>query len=65
VGTWLVGIPILIIALVAFTLYMKGKHAKGERLPAETPDETRPPVNREKTWDPKERYEGGEPPAAR
>jgi hypothetical protein len=65
VGTWLVGIPILIIAIIAFTVYMKGKHAKGELAPAETPDETQPPADRERTWDPHERYDGKEPPAAR
>jgi hypothetical protein len=65
VGTWLVGIPILILAIFLFTVYLKSKHAKGELAPPETPDETQPPVDRERTWDPHERYEGGEPPAAR
>jgi hypothetical protein len=63
--TWLVGIPILLIVIVAYVAYARGKQAKGEVAPADTDDRTRPPVDRDRTWDPHERYEDGEPPAAR
>lgn len=63
--TWLVGIPILIIVVIAFVLYARAKRAKGELAPADTPDETRPPGDRDRTWDPHERYDEGGPPAAR
>jgi hypothetical protein len=65
VGTWLVGIPILLIAIAVYMAYAKGKAAQGHPAPAETDDETRPPVDRDRTWDPHERYDDGEPPAAR
>lgn len=64
-GTWLVVIPIVIIALIAYAAYVRSKHARGELAPEETPDETRPPPDRDRTWDPHERYDDGEPPAAR
>jgi hypothetical protein len=65
VGVLLVVIPVVIILAVAYVVYVKGKHAKGELAPEETPDETRPRPDRDKSWDPNERYDDGEPPAAR
>ncbi len=65
IATWLVGIPILVIVVVAYVLYAKSKAAKGEAAPAETDDRTKPPVDRDHTWDPHDRYSEGEPPAAR
>jgi hypothetical protein len=65
VGVYLVVIPIVILLVVAYVVYTRSKHAKGELAPEETPDETRPRAGRDRTWDPNERYDGGEPPAAR
>jgi hypothetical protein len=65
VGVWLVAIPIAIVAIVAYTVYLKSKHAKGELAPEETTDRTKPARGRDHEWDPSDRYDGGEPPAAR
>ena len=63
--TWLIGIPLLILVVVGFFLYARARRASGQLAPADTPDETRPPPDRDRTWDPQERYGGEEPPAAR
>jgi hypothetical protein len=64
IATWLVGIPILVLVIVAYVLYTRAKAAKGETAPPETDDRTKPPVQRDHTWDPHDRYQDGEPPAA-
>lgn len=65
IGTWLVGIPLLILVVAVYFAYIRSKEAKGEAAPPETQDRTQPPVDRAHEWDPKDRYSDGEPPAAR
>lgn len=64
-GVWVAIIPVVVIAVIAYVIYLRSRHAKGELAPEETPDETQPPPHRDRTWDPHERYDDGEPPAAR
>lgn len=61
---YLVGAIIIIVAVAAIWAYYAKSRATGEVPKAEQDDRTKPAAGRERTWDPTERYDDGEPPAA-
>ncbi len=62
---YLIGAIIVIVAVAVIWGYYAKSRATGDVPKAELDDRTRPAAGREKTWDPSERYDDGEPPAAR
>jgi hypothetical protein len=62
---YLIGAIIVIVAIAVIWAYYAKSRATGEVPKPERDDRTRPAADREQTWDPTERYDDGEPPAAR